>query len=162
MSRYFTEQNEVRRHYRRSNAEGRELMVRMPVLPASAAAQDPARRFANSVDERFEYALHDLKPGDIVGISIHNADNPQDKPIGLSFRRRDQISRDVLWSVFEKVTQLNARYQAPHTLNFYVHSVKMPVDFGKADSSNERPLSVTDYLKRSIVETKADKNFLAH
>jgi hypothetical protein len=62
------------------------------------------------VDERFEYALRDLKPGDIVGISIHNADNQQDKPIGLSFRRRDQISRDVLWSVFEKVTQLNARY----------------------------------------------------
>jgi len=162
MSRYLTAQNEVRRHNRRSNTEGREPTVRMLAPPVSRAARDPARRFANCVDERFEYALRDLKPGDIVGISIHNADNQQDKPIGLSFRRRDQISRDVLWSVFEKVTQLNARYQAPHTLNFYVHSVKMPVDFGKADSSNERPLSVTDYLKRSIVETKADKNFLAH
>ena len=57
----------------------------------------------------------------MVGISIHNANHQPDRPIGLSFRR-DQISRDVLWSVFE-VTQSNARYQALDTLTFYVHSV---------------------------------------
>jgi hypothetical protein len=41
----------------------------------------------------------------------------------------------------------------------------MPVDFGKADSSKGRPLSVMAYLRRSIVEVvemKADKNCLAH
>jgi hypothetical protein len=87
------------------NAEGRQLRVRM-LAPASASAevQDPARHFANSVDELFEYSLRDLIPSDMVGISIHSADNQQDKPVGLSFRRRDQLSRDVLWSVFEKVT----------------------------------------------------------
>jgi hypothetical protein len=40
MSRYFTVQDEVTRHYRRFNAEGRELTVRMTVPPTSAAAQD--------------------------------------------------------------------------------------------------------------------------
>jgi len=80
--------------------------VRMLALPpTSAAARDPARHSANSVDELFEYLLRDLEPGDMVGISIYNADNQQDKLIGLSFGRRDQISRDVLWSVFKKVTQ---------------------------------------------------------
>jgi hypothetical protein len=106
MARYFTVLGEVNRHYRRFNAEGRQVTVRMLAPPsASAAAQDPTRHFANSVDELFEYSLRDLDPSDMVGISIHNANNQQDRPVGLSFRRRYQISRDVLWSVFDKVTQ---------------------------------------------------------
>jgi hypothetical protein len=163
MSRYFTVQNEITRQYRRFNAEGRELTVRLNASPlASAAARDPARHFANSVDELFEYSLRDLEPADMVGISIHNADNQQDRPIGLSFRRRDQISRDVLWSVFEKVTQSNARYQTLDTLTFHVHSVRMPVGFGKAATSKGRPISVMAHLKRSIVEVMTDETCLAH
>jgi hypothetical protein len=81
---------------------------------------------------------------------------------GLSFRRRDQISRDVRWSVFDKVTQSNARYQALDTLTFHIHSVGMPVGFGKAETSKGRPLSTMAHLKRSIVEVKARDNCLAH
>jgi hypothetical protein len=116
MSRCFTVQSEITRHYRRFNAEGRELTVRLTAPPASSVA----RHFVDSVDALFEYSLRDLQPSG-VGISIHNAYNHQDRPIGLSFRSRYQISRDVLWSVFEKVTQSNARYQALDT--FHVHSV---------------------------------------
>ena len=95
----------------------------------------------------FEYSLRDIVPGDTVGISIHNEDNQQDKPIGLSFRRRDQISGDVLWSDFEKVTQSNANYQALDTLTFHVHWVKMPGGFGKrAEKSRRRPLVAWDVL----------------
>jgi hypothetical protein len=164
MSRYFTVQNEVIRRYRRFNAEGRELTVSLTApLSTSTAARDPARHFSNSVDELFECALRNLEPGDMVGISIHNADNQPDRPIGLSFRRRDQISRDVKWSVFEKVTQSNAKYQALNTLTFHIHSVRMPVSFGKgAETSNGRPLSVMAHLKRSIVEVKTVENCLAH
>jgi hypothetical protein len=99
----------------------------------------------------------------MAGISIHNADNQQNRPIGLSFRRRDQISRDVLWSVFEKVTQLNVRYQALYTLTFQVHSVRTPVGFGKrTEKTKGRLLSVMAQLKRSIVKVKAEENCLAH
>ena len=95
MSRYFTVLDEVTRRYRRFNVEGRELTVRMTApLEASAAARDPAQHFANSLDKRFEYSLRDLDPSDMVGISIHNADIQQDRPVGLSFWRRDQISRE--------------------------------------------------------------------
>jgi hypothetical protein len=118
MSRYFTVQKEITRHYRRFNAEGRELTVRLTAPPLSSTA---ARHFIESVDALFEYSLRDLEPSDMVEISLHNADNQQDRPIGLSFRRKDHISRDVLWSVFEKVTQSNARYQALDTLTFHVH-----------------------------------------
>ena len=69
----------------------------------------------------------------MVGISIHNMKNRQHKPGGLSFRRRDQILRGVVWSVIE-VKQSNARYHALDTLNFHVHSVKMLVGFTKAET----------------------------
>ena len=110
MSRYFTVLDEITRRYRRFDAEGRELTVRMASPPeANVVTPDTARYFANSVDELFEYSLRDLDPGDMVGISIHNADNQQDRPVGLCFWIRDQFSRNVLWSVFEKVTQSKAR-----------------------------------------------------
>jgi hypothetical protein len=157
MSRYFTVQNEITRHYRRFNAEGRELTVRLNSPPP---ARDPAQHFASSVDEVFEYSLRDLAPNDMVGISIHNADNQQDRPIGLSFRRRDQISRQVLWSVFEKVTQSN---QALDTPTFHIHSVRMHTGFGKrAETSKGRFMSVTAHLKKSIVEVMTEENCLAH
>jgi hypothetical protein len=44
-----------------------------------------------------------------------------------------------------------------------VHSVKMPVEFGKtALKTKGRPLSVMAHLKRSIVEVRAEENCLAH
>ena len=122
MSRHFTAQNEITHHYRRFNTERRELTVKLTApLPASSTA----RHLANGVEERSEYTLRNLETSNMVGISIHKADNQQDRPIGLSFRRRDQISRYVLWSVFEKLTQSNARYQALDTLTLHVHSVRI-------------------------------------
>ena len=157
MSRYFTFQNEIPRRYRRFSTEGRELTVRLTTPSASSTA---TQHFTVSVDVLFEYSLRDLQPSDMVGISIYNADNQQDRLIGL---RRDQISRDVLWSVFDKLTQSNARYQALDTLTFHVHSVGMPVGFGKkAETSKGGPLSVMAHLKRSTVEVKAKENCLAH
>ena len=47
MSRYFTVRNEITRHYRRFNAEGRELTVRLTTPPASSTA---ARNFTDSVE----------------------------------------------------------------------------------------------------------------
>jgi hypothetical protein len=40
----------------------------------------------------------------MVGVAIRNEVNQSDKPIGISFRRTDQISGDEIWSVFEKVS----------------------------------------------------------
>ena len=54
----------------------------------------------------------------------------QDKAIAISFRRKDQVSEEVIWSVFNKVAESNARYNALDKLVVVVHSVKMPVGFG--------------------------------
>jgi hypothetical protein len=114
------------------------------------------------MNELFDYSLRDFDPSDMVGISIHNADNHNYRPNGLSFRRRDQVSRDVLWSLFE-VTQSNARFLDPDILTFHVHSAKMPVGLGKrADTLKGTSLPVMAHVMKSMVEVKAEKNCLAH
>jgi len=42
------------------------------------------------------------------------------------FRRRDQLSANVIGSMFDKVSQSNARFNASDTLIVTVHSVTMP------------------------------------
>ena len=79
----------------------------------------------------FEHVLRDVGDTDLVGITIRNHVNKNEKPIGLSFRRKYQLSADVICSVFEKISQSNSRFDALDTLVVTVHSVRMPVGFGK-------------------------------
>ena len=67
--------------------------------------------FLDRVTELFDYALRDVEDSDMVGITISNEVEVKDRAIGISFRRRDQITGDVIWSVFE-VAQSNARFNA--------------------------------------------------
>ena len=75
MPSYFILQNEITHHYRLFKAEGRELILRLTAPPPSNTA---ARYFAEIVDTLFEYTLSDLQPSDMVGISVHDADNQHD------------------------------------------------------------------------------------
>ena len=98
-----------------------------------------------------------------MGITIHNEVNLLDKPIGISFRSKDQLSEDVIWSVFSKIAESNARYNAMERLIVVIHSVRMPVGFGKtAVKSMGRPLSVMAHVKRSIINVNAETDCLAH
>ena len=51
------------------------------------------------MNELFEYALQDVSDSDKVEITIQNRVNHNDKAIGISFRRKDQLSGEVIWSV---------------------------------------------------------------
>ena len=62
--------------------------------------------------ELFVYALRELEDSDMVVITISNEVNVKDRAVGISFRRKDQITGDVIWTVFEKVAQSNARFNA--------------------------------------------------
>jgi len=99
----------------------------------------------------------------MVGMTIQNQVNQNDKPIGFSFRGKDQLSADVIRSVLEKVSQSNSRLNALDTLVVTVYSVRMPVAFGKhAIKRRGSPFSVMAHLNRSIVEVKAKVNCSAH
>ena len=114
--------------------------------------------FLASLTELFEYALRDCEDSDMFGVTISNQVNVQDKAIGISFKRNDQIKGDVIWSVSEKVTQSNARINASHKLVMTVHSVKMPLGSGgEGITTKGRTLDVMAHLKRSIVEVGREK-----
>ena len=51
--------------------------------------------------ELFEHALRDLEDSDMVGITISNEVEEKDRTIGMSFRRKDQITGGDLVGVRE-------------------------------------------------------------
>ena len=107
MARRFEIEDSITLQYRRYNATGTQLVVRL--LPPSDAT-DPVSHFLASLNELFRHALQNLSESDMVGITIWNRENQNDKPIGISFRRMDQLAADVILSLLQKVSQSNPRF----------------------------------------------------
>jgi hypothetical protein len=158
----YTVDGEINRRYERFNTVGRQLTVRL-LPPYEGEDSNPMSHFLTGVSDLFEHTLCDCDDSDMVGITISNEGNVQDKAIGISFRWKDQINSDVIWSVFEKVAQSNARFKVLDRLVVTVHSVKMPVGNGRGRGikPSGRPLENMVRLKRSIIEVKAAENCLA-
>jgi hypothetical protein len=98
----------------------------------------------------------------MVGITIQNPVNQNDKPLGISFRSKDLLVGDVIWSLVDMVSQSNSRFNALDKFIMTVHSVRIPVGFGRGIKSKGKPLAVMAHLKRSVVEVKAEDNCLEH
>jgi len=114
---------------------------------------DPVAHCVTRVNDVFEHAIRDVDDSVMIGMTIQNQVNQNDNPNFISFRRKDQLSGDVIWSVFESVSQSNSRFNALVTLVVTGRSVKIPVGFGKrAIKSRGRLLSVMAHIKRSMVE----------
>jgi len=105
----FTTDQELTRQYRRFNVEGTQLTVRL-LPPFEEEDSNPMSHFLSSVTDLFEYALRNCEDSDMVGFAISNEVNVQDKSTGISFRRKNQITRVMIWSVFDKVAQSNGRF----------------------------------------------------
>jgi hypothetical protein len=126
----FTINGEINRQYKRFSAVGTQLTVRL--LPQSEGEDlNPMSNFLASESDLFGYALQNCDDSDMVGITISNEVNVADKAIGISSRRKDQITPDVIWSVLGKVAQSNARFNALDKPIMTVHSVKMPISHGR-------------------------------
>jgi hypothetical protein len=161
MAHRFEIVREILRDYRRFGTVGRQFTVR-PNPPIDRDL-NPIDYFLAIVNDLFEHLLHGVQDSDMMGVAIRNEVNHSDKPIGLSFRRRNQMSGDVIWSVFEKVSQSNSRSNALDTLTIEVHAVKMPVGFGRfAIKTKGRPLTLIPLFKISITGVKVETNCLAH
>jgi len=143
----FKVEEEQTRMYRRFNAQGTQLTVRL-LPPPEGQDSNPMSHFLDRVTEVFDYALRDLENSDMVGITISNEVEVKDTAIGISFRGRDQITGDVIWSVFEKVAQSNARCNALDKLVMTVHSVRMPIGNGGGIATKGGPLELMARLKK--------------
>jgi hypothetical protein len=175
MFHHFEILSEKEREYKLFGAMGKQHTVRLKphnstdIDPATSDPQnsptvsltDPITHFTASLEKLFEYALQHVADTDKVGMTISNEENENDRPIGFSWRFKDQIAVDVIKSLFEKVVQSNARFNAMDKLVIEVHSVKMPVGFGLL-KTNGRPFKELIRGKRSVVEVKAEENCLAH
>ena len=91
--------DEITREYRRFNTRGTQLTVRL--LPPSSERDeiDTVSHFIASVTSLCEHALQNCDDSDMLGIWIRNEVNMRDKAIGISFRRKDQLSTDVILNV---------------------------------------------------------------
>jgi len=72
MARRFEIDVKIKRQYRRYNAVGTQLTVR---LLSPAGNSDPVGHFLASVNELFEYALQDVNDDDIVGITAESTES---------------------------------------------------------------------------------------
>ena len=100
MARRFEIVDVNARQYRRYNAVRRQLTVRL-ITPPDNTNHVP--NFLGSVNDLFEHALRDVYVSDMVAMTIENQVHQNDKPIGISFGRKDQLSADVIWSMFESL-----------------------------------------------------------
>ena len=159
MGRTFEIDDTITRRYSRFNATGTELTTRLLPPSNDDDARDPVGYFLASVNDHFEQPLQNVSDSDMLGNTIQNRANQYIKHIGISFRRKDQVSGDVIWSVFERVSESNSRINALDTQVVTVHLVRMPVGFGKcAIKRKGRSLPVMAHLKKSIIEFKRAVN----
>jgi hypothetical protein len=89
----------------------------------------------------------------MVCLSIRNTENLQDKVVGISLRRRDQLKPDVVWSVVGKIIQSNARFVLNDRLEVHLDHVRMPAGNGR-EKTKGRSIDVLSAIKRSIVTVK--------
>ena len=153
------------REYGRFNTRGTEWNVRLnpTIISGTTPPPNPVSHFVDSVNNLFDHVLEDVGDADRFGITIHNEVNQSDKAVGISFRRKDQLLADVLWNVFDKLTQFNSRFNTLDTFIVTVHSVTMPVGFGRDIIKQKgRPLAIMVQLKRSNLEVGDEENFSAH
>jgi hypothetical protein len=87
--------------------------------------------FIDTMNEIVEYATYDCSDSDMVVLTIRNEDeNVADKPVGIRFRRKDQLSAEAIWALFEKVVQSNARFEILDKLMIKLNAVRMPSGSG--------------------------------
>jgi hypothetical protein len=57
---------------------------------------NPVKNFLTSTNDVFEHAIQDVRDGDMIVMAIRNDVSRNDRSIGISFRRRDQLCDDVI------------------------------------------------------------------
>jgi hypothetical protein len=97
---------------------------------------------------------------DLVGLRIRNNKNVQDKVVGISLRRRDQLKSDVMWSVLWKVIQNNAMFVLTDCLEVHLDHVRMPAGNGGVKTKG-RSLDVLSAIKRTLCFAHALKIAMA-
>ena len=76
--------------------------------------------------------MDDVSGRNLVGLRIRNTENVEDKVVGISLRRLDQLKPYVVWAVIGKVIHSNARFDLCDRLEVHLDHVGMPPGNGKS------------------------------
>jgi len=151
--------NETSKSFPKFNTTGGSLLIKFN-FPGEE--QDPTTYLKEFITALTNYLVDKVPGRDLVGLRIRNTENAQDKVVGISLRRRDQLKADLIWSVLGKVIHSNARFALTDRLEVHLDHVRMPAGNGKkAEKTKGRSLDVLSAIKKSIVVKEAFL-FLAH
>jgi len=150
--------SETTKTFSKFNANGRSLLIK---FKPPGEEQEPTAYLKECITSLTNYLFDDVHDRDLVGLRISNTENFQDKVVVISFRRRDQLKPDVIWSVLGKVVQSNARFGLRNRLEVHLDHVRMPAGNGR-EKTKGRSLDVISAIKKSNVVVKAKFLCLAH
>jgi hypothetical protein len=149
--------DETSKQFPKFNATGRSLLM----FNSPGEIQEPTKYLKECITALTNYLVKEVADRDMVGLSIRNTENIQDKVVGISLRRRDQLKPDVVWSILGKISQSNARFVLTDRLKVHLDHVRMQAGNGGAKTKG-RSIDVLNAIKRSIVTVKAAVLCLAH
>jgi len=151
---------ETRKSFPKFNATGRSLLIK---FSPPGEEQEITVYLKECITSFTNYLVDDVPGRDFVGLRIRNTENVQDKVVGISFRHRDQLKRNLVWSVLGNMFQSNARFVLNDRLDVHLNHVWMPAGNGTtAEKTKGRSLDVLSTIKKSIVVVKAVFSCLAH
>ena len=61
--------------------------------------QNPGTYLKECITALTNYLVDDVPGRDLMGLRIRNTENVEDKVVGISLRRRDQLKSNVVWAV---------------------------------------------------------------
>jgi len=152
--------DETSKSFPKFNATWRSLLIK---FNSPGEEQEPTAYLKECITAITDYLVDEVPDRDLVGLRIRNTENLQDKVVGISLRRRDQLKPDVVWAVLGTVIQSNDRFGLSDRLEVHLDHVRMPVGNGKrAEKTKRRSLDVMSAIKRNIVVVKAAFLCMAH
>ena len=152
--------DETSKSFPKVKATGRSLFIK---FNSPVEEQNPCTYLKECITALRNYLVNDVPERDLVGLRIRNTENVEDKVVGISLRRSDQLKPDVVWAVLGKVIQSNAKFGLTDRLEVHLDHVRMPAGNGKrAEKTKGRSLNVLSAIKKSIVTVQATVNCLAY
>jgi len=130
------------------NTTRRSLLIK---FRSPGKEQEPSTYLKECITAITNYLVDEVNDRDLVRLRIRNTENVQDKVVGISFRRRDQLKPDLVREIISKAIQSNAKFGLTDRLGVDLDHVRMAAGNGRmAEKTKGRFLDVSA-IKKSIV-----------
>jgi len=110
------------------DATGRSLLIK---FKSPGEEQKATVYLKECITAETNYLVDKVSSRDLVGLRIRNTKNVQDKVVGISLRRCDQLKPDVVWSVLGKVIHSNSRFALTDRLEVHLDHFRLPAVNGR-------------------------------